>query len=251
MRSNRKVMSLALLGAALTAMFAPAVATTVQPVIVDLTTSGSRTAQTINVENTSSEPLPVEIRIEEIAFDENGARPAGSATDIRVFPLQAVIPPGQSQAFRVQYAGDAALDRGKSYYVTVAQVPIALPQGQSGIQVLYNFQVLVSVAPARVRPNLRVESASIGRDAGGAPAPVITVSNDSAAHGYLSQGSLSLTGRDAQGRVLYRRTLGPSDLQQTVGFGLVAPGQRRTMTLPVSLPAESGTLEARFLPARR
>ena len=83
-------------------------------------------------------------------------RVAGPSSDLAVFPAQAVIEPGRTQTFRVQWAG-GPIDRGKSYYVTVAQAPVTLPAGQSAIQVLYNFQVLVSVAPPQAQANLTVE----------------------------------------------------------------------------------------------
>ena len=135
----------------------------------------------------------------------------------------------------MQWAG-GALERSKSYYVTVAQAPVTLPAGQSAIQVLYNFQVLVSVAPPRARANLTVESASVGQDAAGNPAPVVVVHNDSATHAYVSRGTLSLVGRDAAGRTIFERTLAPSEIQQSIGYGLVGPGQRRSLILPISLP---------------
>jgi len=225
-------------------------ATTVQPIVIDLNAVGRGTSHTITVENTNAARLPVEIRVESLAFSEDGVTVAGASRDLAIFPAQAVIEPGRTQTFRVQWAG-GPIDRSKSYYVTVAQAPVTLPAGESAIQVLYNFQVLVSVAPPRARANLTVESASIGRGADGNPAPVVTVLNDSATHAYVSRGTLSLVGRDAAGRTNFERTLSPSEIQQTIGYGLVGPGQRRSLVLPISLPSGSGSLEARFLPATR
>ena len=158
-----------------------------QPIVIDLNATGSGTSRTITVENTNASRLPVEIRVESLAFGDDGVTVEGPSSDLAVFPAQAVIEPGRTQTFRVQWAG-GALERSKSYYVTVAQAPVTLPAGQSAIQVLYNFQVLVSVAPPRAQANLRVESASIGRDADGNPAPVVVVHNDSATHAYVSRG---------------------------------------------------------------
>lgn len=236
--------------AASAVVLTPALATTVQPIVIDLNATGSGMSQTITVENTNADRLPVEIRIESLAFGDDGVTAEGPSGDLSVFPVQAVIEPGRTQTFRVQWAG-GALERSKSYYVTVAQAPVTLPQGASAIQVLYNFQVLVSVAPSQARPNLQVESASVGLGADGNPAPVIVVSNDSAAHAYVSQGTLSVVARNAQGGITFERTLSPADIQQSIGYGLVGPGQRRSLILPISLPAGSGSVEARFLPATR
>src|SRR3546814_20986798 len=65
---------------------------------------------------------PVELRVEGLVFDANGTRGTSQDPgDLVVFPAQAVIQPGQSQVFRVQYVGDAELDKSRHYYVTVAR----------------------------------------------------------------------------------------------------------------------------------
>lgn len=225
----------------------PAWSMTVQPVVLDLQTAGRGMSQPISVQNTFSTPLTVELRIDELGFDEDGVKPTGKDPgDLLVFPPQAIIQPGQSQSFRVQWVGDPALARSKHYYVTVAQLPVQMPQGQSGIQVLYNFQVMVSVAPQGARPELKVIASEIGRDQAGKPVPVITIHNDSAAHGYLSQGRLRLVERDGAGREVLDRTLSGPEIQQTMGWGLIAPGQTRRLQVPVELPSADGALEARF-----
>src|SRR3546814_3225739 len=112
--------------------------------------------------------------------------------DLVVFPAQAVIQPGQSQVFRVQYVGDAELDKSRHYYVTVAQLPVQLPQGETGIQVLYNIQVVASVQPRDGKPDLKITGTKIGRNADGHAVPIVTVANSSATHGYLSRGRLTI-----------------------------------------------------------
>ena len=237
-----------LLLAVVTIGLAPAViAMTVQPVVINLTTAGRGMSQIVTVENTFATPLPVEMRIEELGLDENGVRGTGADPgDLLVFPAQALIPPGQTQTFRIQYVGEPGLARSKHYYVTVAQLPVQLPQGQSAIQILYNFQVLVSVGPQGVRPALSVTGAEIGRNAEGRPVPSIMVVNNSAAHGYLSNGRLRIVQRDAGGREVFSRTLPGPEIQQTIGFGLIGAGQTRRILVPVVLPSESGTVEAQF-----
>ncbi len=228
----------------------PVSATTVQPIVIDLDAVGARASHSITVQNTNADPLPIEIRIDSLAFAEDGVRVEGPSKDLQVFPAQAVIAGGRTQTFRVQWVG-APPERSKSYYVTAAQAPVTLPQGASAIQVLYNFQVLVSVTPTGAKANLKVETASIGRDASGKPAPVIVVHNDSIAHAYLSRGTLSLVERDEAGKIIFERTLAPSEIQQSIGYGLVGPGQQRSLVLPINLPSGSGSLEARFIPSAR
>jgi fimbrial chaperone protein len=228
-----------------------AYAMTVQPVVINLTTSGRGMSQTLTVENTFANPLPVEIRIQELNLTPDGVQGTGTDPgDILVFPQQAMIQPGQTQTFRVQYIGDPSLARSKHYYVTVAQLPVQMPQGQSAIQILYNFQVLVSVSPAGARPALAITGAEVARNAQGRPVPAVTVTNNAPAHGYLSNGRLRIVQRDGSGREVFRRTIPGPEIQQTVGFGLIGAGQTRRVIIPVELPTEGGSVEAQFTPDR-
>lgn len=224
-----------------------ALAMTVQPVVIDLQTAGRGMAQVITVENTFATQLPVELSIQELEVASDGVRQTGKDPgDLLVFPPQALIEPGQTQTFRVQYVGDPELAKSKHYYVTVAQLPIKLPEGQSAIQILYNFQVLVSVAPGGAKPRLSVASAEIGKNAAGKPIPIVTIANASAAHGYLSNGNLRITEKDAAGKEVFRRTLSGAEIQQSMGFGLIGGNQSRRVTVPVELPQDGGSVEASF-----
>jgi fimbrial chaperone protein len=249
-----KIVIKSLLATGLLTMFsaynvAPAMSMTVQPVVIDLQNSGRGMTQIITVENTFATPLPVEMRIEQLALDESGVKLTGKDPgDLLVFPPQTLIQPGQTQTFRVQYVGDPDLNASKHYYVTVAQLPVKLPEGQSAIQILYNFQVLVSIAPIGAKPALTIKSAGIGRNDAGKPVTTLLLGNASTAHGYLSSGRLRIIQKDASGKEVFRRTLSGPEVQQTIGFGLVGAGQTRRVTVPVELPVDGGSVEASFTP---
>jgi fimbrial chaperone protein len=238
----------------LLAVFAPvgAHAMTVQPVVIDLTTLGQGMSQVVTVENTFANPLPVEIRVERLEFDANGAKGTGvDDNNLLVFPQQALIQPGQKQTFRVQWVGDPTLARSQHYFVTIAQLPVQLPDTQSAIQILYNFQILASVAANGKTPDLRVLSAHTTVGADQKPTVTMEVQNSADTYGYLSQGRLTVVAKDAAGRDVLRRTLDSSEIQQTIGFGLIGPGQRRNVALPVEVPSDGGRVEVIFTPTRR
>ncbi len=234
---------------ALVGFASAAAAMTVQPVVVDLTTAGRAMSQVITVENTFDRPLPVELRIEGLELTPEGVRGSGrDPGELAIFPPQAVIQPGQRQNFRVQYVGDPAVQTSRHAFVTVAQLPVQLPESNSNIQLLYNFQVLVSVSPQDVRPQLSVTAAEIGRNESGAPVPVITVTNATGAHGYLSRGRIEIVQTDAAGKEVSRQQMAGAQMQQTIGYGLIGGGQTRRVTLPMTLPSADGRITARFTP---
>jgi P pilus assembly chaperone PapD len=227
----------------------PAAAMTVSPVVVNLTPGGAGMTQTISVENTFSTPLHVELRVEELIPNATGFTSTGKESeDLLVFPPQAVIQPGQTQAFRVQYVGDSELARSKHYYVTIAQLPVQRTEGQPAIQVLYNFQVLVSVSAPKLSAGLVIERAEVAATEDGRTAVALTVNNRSAAHGYLSQGRLRIVQKDRAGKRLTETAFTGPEIQQTIGYGLIAGAQTRRVVVPVTLAQPDAVIEATFTP---
>ena len=161
------------------------------------------------------------------------------------FPAQAIIPPGATQAFRIQYVGDPSADRSHHYYAEIAQQPVELPGGQSTIQILYNFQAMINVASIVAgNPSLSIEKAEIRRVAPDKPPQIaFTVRNAGRNYGYISNGSLTFIQRDAAGKEVLRRTLNGSDIQQMIGFGLVGPETSRTFVAPIDLASAEGKIE--------
>jgi fimbrial chaperone protein len=230
---------------------AAAIAMTVQPVIIDLQSSGRQMSQVVTVQNTFQTPLPVELRAQEADFDRDGLKTTGKDTDdLLIFPPQALIQPGRTQSFRVQYVGDPELAKSKHYYVTVAQLPVKLPEGQSAVQILYNFQVIVSVGIPGAKSAVKVARAEISTEGDGKPRAVLLLENNSNNYGYLSRGSLRITQKDAGGKEIFRKSLSSAEIQQQIGFGLVGAGQQRRILTPLILPQAGGTVEAQFTPGR-
>lgn len=236
---------------AVLALPTPAVATTVSPVVIDLQSSGRGVAANISVTNTGDKPLPMEIAVSALDSNATGLAPgSGSTENLLVMPPSALIPAGQSQSFRVQWIGDPLPAASHHYYVGINQLPVKLPEGQSAVQIVYNFQVLVSVGATNGKPALAIQSASIGADKDGKPAPSVTVTNSGTTYGYMSQKKLRIAQTDAAGKSLFEKTISGNEFQQLVGYGLIATGQTRTMVLPIALPSRSGTLTATLLDER-
>jgi fimbrial chaperone protein len=234
------------LGAAAVIAFAGVVAAmTVQPVVVDLRMAGRNTSAPIRVENTGPNPLPVEIRLVETDFSDGGVRASSQVTDDLIsFPPQAIIPPGQTQVFRIQYVGDPESARSRHFYAEVAQLPVELPEGQSAIQILYNFQVMVNVASVVAGdPSLSVTSAEIVQNPEGKSVAAFSVANSSGNYGYLSSHPLTIRHLDAQGAELSRHSLSGNEIQQQIGFGLVGPETTRQFVTPLELTSSEGRLE--------
>lgn len=242
----RNILAAVAAASAMTLAVAPvAEAMTVQPVVVDMSAAGRGMSGSVRVENNGAAPLPVEIRLNETEFKTDTVTASDRPTeDIMAFPPQAIIPPGQTQVFRLQYLGDPDLARSKHYYATVAQLPVELPEGQSAIQILYNFQVMVNVASVTAgKPDIGVVATGIETNDEGKPIPTFTVRNAGLNYGYLSGYRVNIVQRDAAGKEVFKRSLAANDVQQTIGFGLVGPETSRLFRAPIELPSAEGVIE--------
>ena len=169
------------------------VAMTVQPIVINLPTSGRGMTQVVTVENTFANPLPVEIRVEELSLEDDGVKGTGKDSgDLLVFPPQAMIQPGQTQTFRMQYVGDP--DLAKSQALSMSPSRSCRCSCRRASRRSRSSTISRSWSASRRRapsPTLKVSAASLGHDKAGKPVPVVTLSNASHAHGYLSQGRLA------------------------------------------------------------
>jgi P pilus assembly chaperone PapD len=233
--------SLSLLGAALMLLGAgPASAISVTPIQVEMTSTGGAGRSQVTVTNDSNEPLPVEVAIQRLALDEKGDRSLSKAGDeFLVFPPQAMIAPGSSQVFRLQWVGEPAISQSESYLLSVNQVPVKMPAGKSAVQIVMSFGVMINVAPPQGSPNLNLVTTGVESDKkSGKRYPTITVENPTAVHALLPQSTIALSGGN------WSQTLSSIELSEKVGIGLVQPGKKRRFVLPIELPPEVTSVQA-------
>jgi fimbrial chaperone protein len=218
----------------------PASAMTVTPVQVEMASAGSAGRSQISVTNDGKDPMPIEITIQKIALDENGDRKTSKAGDeFLIIPPQALIPPGATQNFRIQWVGEPQLAESQSFMMSVNQIPVKLPKGQSAVQIVMSFGVQINVAPPQGLPELKVVGTGTETDKKtGKRHPTITVQNPTKIHALLPQSTIQLTGGG------WSQTLDPSFLREKVGIGLVQPGKKRKFILPVDLPANVTQVQA-------
>ncbi|MEK7661315.1 MAG: molecular chaperone [Pseudomonadota bacterium] len=230
----------------LLAIFAatPAIAMGVAPVVIDMKSNGRGARSEITASNTSASPLPIVVSVSEATISSTGEVTTTPIEDqFMIYPAQAIVGAGGVQRFRVQWIGDPDMQRGRTFIFSVAQQPVALTPGTSGIQILYNFETVVSVSPASAQPNLVLANSSFQSVAGKRRAN-LTLSNPSAAVAYLSGARVTLQSKDAGGRVVWSKTFEPNEIMQNIGVGIVSPGTSRQFTLPFDLPEGGETLNA-------
>jgi fimbrial chaperone protein len=214
-------------------------AMTVSPMQVEMISVGTRSHARVSVVNNSQYPMPVEAVMSRLTLDESGKQTATKAgEDFLIMPPQAMIQPGATQIFRIQWLGDPALARSESFMLFVNQIPVKQPEGKSGLQFVTSMGVMINVAPATGAPQLKVVATGVTTGKDGKRYPSITVENPSNTHALLPSASVHL----ASGN--WSSTLNSNDIADRLGIGLVQPGRRRRFTLPVELPSNVAKVNA-------
>lgn len=230
----RAVAAVILVSAGLTPVFAA----NVQPLVLDMGAVGTHARDVIQVVNDSAGPLPVEVTIKKLDIATDGKTSVSPAGDeFLVFPPQAVVPAGATQSFRVQWVGEPNIQKSQSYMFFVNQLPVKMRPGQSGVQVVFNFGVIVSVAPAGAQSALKLLSAELATE-GGKRVAAVTVENPSAMYSYFTDAKLILESGS------WRKIISPGELRETIGYGVVLPGKKRRFLVPADIPAGAAKITA-------
>ncbi len=205
----------------------------VVPISGELSASGQNSKMTLRVTNDGAQPIPVEILTSKLTVAEDG-----TATSVPVkgkfliFPPQATIAPGASQSFRVQWLGGPKLEATETYILGVNQLPIAMDKKKSGVQVIFNFSIVVNVSPANAKPEISVLKAEISKAPSTPRAPTITVQNTGNGHALLGEASIVLSAGT------WSKRLSKEEVRAIFGLGLVQPHAKRRFVMATPLPPE-------------
>jgi len=210
-----------------------AFAMTVTPTQIEMTSAGRASRGAITVVNNSIAPLAVELVTKLATLDETGVPKATAADDeFLIMPPQAMIPPGATQNFRIQWLGDPLIETSRTFLIYVNQIPVKMTKKTSAVQVVFGMGVMVNVAPPRGQAALEVAKTDITTDTRGRRHPVLTVFNPSNVHALFPRATVRVSDGS------WSETITSGELAQSIGIGFVQPGHRRRFVLPVVVPPD-------------
>ena len=244
---NRRHTVLATLAAVLLvgAPFA-AKALLVQPIVVEMATMGAGSTAAFEVVNDRNSTVTVEIGTEELQVPASGpvSTVPNDGSEFLIFPPQAVIPAGGRQVFRVRWVGEPDLEKTKLYMFTTAELPVGLPEGETGVELYYAVQSIVSVTPPGAVPSISIPTVERGENAAGEPGLWMTFNNTGRAHAYVGQGQIALSSSSGWNRSFTADVVGAA-----FGLGLVPAKGARRMFIAVSDLPDAEAFTATFTPA--
>lgn len=195
----------------------------VSPMIYDMAPTGKGASAVIRVNNTNATPITVELQAEKRLFDETGKESREAADkDFVLFPPQAVIQPGTTQAVRVQYVGPQTLAKSETYTITVKQVPVKLPSdGKSGVQFVFNFSTVANIVPSGAKA--QIEAVSL---APSAKTLKLTLKNAGNKYANLALSNVELSGG------AFKSVIKDDAWRKALGTSWILPGGTRVIELP-------------------
>jgi fimbrial chaperone protein len=177
MRARKITVALAAGLAALCALPVPAVAGnfSISPLRVAFGQGSGTAALTVRNEDSA----PVVIQAEGFAWSQDGGQEALAPTrDLLISPAVFTVPPGGSQLVRVALRRALDPTRELSYRLTLQEVPPAVQQEFTGLQVALRMSVPIFVAPSAAAAPQVVWQGQRGADG----RLVVAARNDGTAH---------------------------------------------------------------------
>jgi len=225
----------------------PAYALLVRPVVIELVSSGTGSASSLEVVNDRNIPMTVEVKVQDLTVPEKGPtvlKPS-AGDNFLVFPTIAKIPPGGRQIFRIRYIGEPGLAQSRLFMFSTSELPISLDPttSKAQVQVLYSINSVVAVRPPKSTAAIKVASVQRGTNEKGEQGLEITFENDGAAHGFIGASSMSLSDGS------WKKTLGADSMSKAFGLGLIPAQSKRVMFLVLPEVPTAGAIQADVKPA--
>lgn len=119
------------------------------PMVSFFSTQGSKSEQSFQINNTTNQPLPLEVFVKQRQVSDSNTEKLIDTEDFFIFPPQVLVPPNSTQMIKVKYIGDD-VTRSQSYRVIFSQLPIQDDVAQSSIKMLFQIGALAFVSPNKV-----------------------------------------------------------------------------------------------------
>lgn len=241
----------------------PVNAARVTPMVAEIEPSGSGSTLRLEVSNSEDRAIPFEITMHRGEISETGEVTLVPADDrFVVFPPQTVLQPQSQQVFRIQHIPDGSTDQSEIYYASVSQLPVALSQDESRIQMLMRFNVLINVVPRNTRADPLVEwvnsaervieladdeetEADESLETKTISGIEVRISNSGDRYFGAGQTNWTIIGTTLDGSPFNHR-LNDSEVRLHTGLGIVAPGKARIFFIPLEQKVDPESLDITF-----
>ncbi len=241
----------------------PLKAARVTPMVAEIEPSGTGSTLRLEVSNSEDRAIPFEITMHRGIISEDGTVTLEPADDrFVVFPPQTVLEPQSQQVFRIQYIPDGSTNQSEIFYASVSQVPVALSEDESRIQMLMRFNVLINVVPrgTQAEPTVEwirtaervvplseeeAEVAEEGVETKTVSGIEVRISNSGDRYFGAGQTNWAIKGTTLEGSPFEQR-FSDSEVRLNTGLGIVAPSKARIFFIPLEQSLDPDSVEIEF-----
>ncbi len=201
----------------------------VSPLSLEVNSAGSGTSGSISVVNTRDVAMPMETSVFRRVVAEDGTQElVPDDADFLVFPPAAVVEPGATQVFRIQWLGDPTPPTSESFYLNVAELPVELPEGTSGVQLIFRFNIALHVAPEATEPLPVITEARLATSADGTPVAELRIENQGNRYTYTRDLLFRIKGGDEEEQL--RR----QEIEDRGATVFLPPHQSQPVSIPLT-----------------
>ncbi len=214
----RSILSVIVAWIGLVALSPAAWAYTLEPIVTVIELPSGSSGKTIIIRNPRDFPLAATFEIVERTVHDDGTETQTPADDVfLIFPPQAVVPAGKTQALRVQWVGpNVSTSRSFTLYGVEAPVSLSGDDG-SAIHTILKMGATVHVTQTGLRPE-PVLTASQTTEGG----VQVQIANEGSRFVYIDDLALAFANKTIAGR----------DLGNVALRTLIPPGATRTFVVP-------------------
>lgn len=170
------------------------------PITMEFEPSGRGASRSFRIDNSSAEPVAVQISIVAREMDLDGKETYIPATnEFTIFPPQAVVRPKQSQAVRVTWIGNKAPAKELNYRIIAEQLPVNLKKNTTtggAVNLVIRYLGTIYIVPRGAKPEVVLESANVEKDPDGKTQLVLVLHNRGTAHSLLNDLKLKVVAAD-------------------------------------------------------
>lgn len=127
---------------------------------MSLSLSKSKPQEYLNVENGAEDAkVAIELSATLRVVDNRGKETRPKAEDIKIFPSQFFLAPGEKRRVKIRYEGQEDVEIEKSYRIVAEQLPVEQAEQkskQSGINILLKYVAALYYSPSECKSDLKV-----------------------------------------------------------------------------------------------
>jgi|GEM_PF-2230024 len=221
----------------------------VTPLTMNMDLGKGHTTKRMTVTNPDAVDKAVVVAAYLTTVTEDGKREMAEveAENVLIFPPQALVKPGASQTFIIQWLGDPDPAISETYTVAFRQIPVSdEPAGGAALRIMVNVLTTLSIQPHGAdAPTIQRTVSATARPTAASDSIEMTVHNSGTHHAYVSDADITLA---AGG---WSERMDANDVLIEIGEGLVPPQSSRRFVLPIAPPAGAGSISASFAFADR